>query len=102
MLESAQAEFRSPTLQLYRQRIEEADRLLVEAISIRLQIVAELLSWKRREGLPTRDLDQELEVIGRARRWARGAGAPPELVERVLSLLIEAGKAQGVAEPAQR
>ena len=80
------------TLEERRLRIEKADRLLVGAIALRLQEVAEIQRWKRAHRVPGEDRAQERQVLRRARYWALANGIAPEIVEQVLLLLVREGK----------
>lgn len=76
-----------------RDRIAQADRLLVAALSLRFYWVSRLLAVKRREGLADVDRAQELKVLREARLRAVANGLPPDMAERVLDFIIQEGKA---------
>lgn len=76
-----------------RDRIAQADRLLVAALSLRFYWVSRLLAVKRREGLADIDRAQELKVLREARLRAVANGLPPDMAERVLDFVIQEGKA---------
>jgi len=68
----------------YRRVIERLDHALVELYAARRLTVARLWEYKRRHGLPMRDLSQEREVVVRARRWGTERGLDPQVAEELI------------------
>lgn len=77
------------SLDKLRQQLAAVDRELIELVSRRQKLAADIGRVKREAGIPTRDFRQEKEVIERARSVASAAGVSDQVAERLLLLLIE-------------
>jgi chorismate mutase / prephenate dehydrogenase len=71
-----------------RRALAGVDRQILGLISRRQALASEIGEEKRRAGRPTRDFEQEREVLQRARAVAAELGLPPEVAEEILLLLI--------------
>ncbi len=76
------------TLDELRSRLSALDRQLVDLISDRQQIVAEIGRTKQDAGAATRDYAREKQVLEMGRQQAAGRGVDPDLVEDILRQLI--------------
>ena len=81
------------SLEELRGRLAAIDRELLALVARRQALATEIGEAKRRAGRPTRDFDQEREVLERARATAAGLGASPQLAEQILLLLIRSSLA---------
>lgn len=75
-------------LDALRHELAAIDREILTLVAHRQQLAAEIGEAKRLAGRPTRDYDQEREVLQRARAIAGELGASPDLAEQLLLLLI--------------
>ncbi len=71
-----------------RAQLGEVDREFVTLVGRRRQLASEIGSVKRETQMPTRNYDQEAEVIARARTACEGIGVPPHVAEELMLLLI--------------
>jgi chorismate mutase / prephenate dehydrogenase len=76
-----------------RARLAAIDRDILESIARRQEIARAIAEAKRRAGRPTRDFEQERQVIERARGVAGALGLAPELAEHIALLLIRSSLA---------
>ena len=76
------------TLDEFRARLNDIDKQLLDLVSQRQAVVAEIGRVKLDTGACTRDFKREREVLLRARENAAAAGVSPELGEAMLRLLI--------------
>lgn len=77
------------SLEKLRKQLATLDRDLIELVSRRQKLAAEIGRVKREASIPTRDFKQEKEVIERARSVAAAAGVSDQVAEKLLLLLIE-------------
>ena len=78
-----------PLLRQLREQISDNDRRLVEAINMRLKLVARMKSYKEARGLPFVDPEREewmLRYLQRANRGPLSADGLEELFSHVLEL----------------
>jgi chorismate mutase/prephenate dehydrogenase len=71
-----------------RLRLAAIDRELLALVARRQALAAEIGETKRVDGLPTRDFDQERQVVERARGIAAELRTSPSLAEQMMLLLI--------------
>ncbi len=71
-----------------RKNLSSVDRRLVEMIAERQRIVAEIGKFKLSTGTGTRDYAREKDVLDMGRRQAVEMGVDPDLVEKLLEMLI--------------
>jgi chorismate mutase/prephenate dehydrogenase len=71
-----------------RTRLADIDRELLALVTRRQALASEIGEEKRRAGRPTRDYEQEREVLQRARAIAAQLGVSPGTAEQLLLLLI--------------
>ncbi len=71
-----------------RRRLADIDHDLLALVARRQQLASQIGEEKRRAGRPTRDYEQEREVLQRARATAAALGASPGVAEQLLLLLI--------------
>ncbi len=71
-----------------RRELARIDRDLLALIARRQSLASEIGEAKRRASVPTRDFDQEREVVERARATARELGVSPDLAEQLVLSLI--------------
>ena len=76
-------------LEKIRIRISELDDELISLIAEREKIVEEVVNYKLSKGLPIRDFSREKRVIERARESAKSTKINPDMIEKVMYLLIE-------------
>lgn len=76
------------TLDQLRDRLDEIDRQILEAVARRQAVVAEISGEKRRKGQTTRDFEREKEVLQAASATAERLGLPPALARDLMRLLI--------------
>lgn len=77
------------TLERYRAALERVDARLLGTYAERRRLVAELMEYKRRAGLPPFDLIQERRVLERARRAASTLGLPASQAEALVRWVLE-------------
>ncbi len=77
-------------LHALREQIDEVDSALLDLLSRRLALVAEVGEVKGRHGLPIYAPERERAMISRRRDEAEAVGLPPDLVEDVLRRLMRA------------
>lgn len=68
--------------------LSSVDRRLVEMIAERQRIVAEIGKYKLSTGASTRDYAREKDVLEMGRKQAGEMGVDPDLVEKLLEMLI--------------
>lgn len=73
-----------------RERIAQIDEQILKLIAERLEASVDVAEAKKSAGIPIRNFQVEVEVLGRARRAAQKHGFDEELAQRVLRELIEA------------
>jgi len=71
-----------------RKNLSAVDRRLVEMIAERQRIVADIGKTKQSTGTGTRDYAREKDVLEMGRRQAAEMGVDPDLVEKLLEMLI--------------
>jgi chorismate mutase/prephenate dehydrogenase len=71
-----------------RNNLSSVDRRLVEMIAERQRIVAEIGRFKLSTGAGTRDYAREKDVLDMGRKQAVELGVDPDLVEKLLEMLI--------------
>ena len=71
-----------------RREFADVDRRILELVAERQRLSKAIGSAKREAGLPTRDYEQEKEVIDRARAIADECRFSPELAEQIMQALI--------------
>ena len=71
-----------------RNNLSAIDRQLVELIAERQRVVSDIGKTKRDSGTGTRDYKREKDVLDMGRLQAEELGVDPDLVEKVLRLLI--------------
>ena len=76
-----------------RTQLGEVDREFVMLIARRMRLASEIGSVKREARMPTRNYDQEAEVIARARAACESLGVPPHVAEELMLLLIRSSLA---------
>ncbi len=76
-------------LESLRDRIEEADRQILERLKERLDLAGTIASIKLRQALPFRDTAQEDRVLEHLRRLAGERGLDPHEVERLFRIILE-------------
>lgn len=77
------------TIEELRAELAAVDRDLVRQVARRQELAREVGRLKDRHALTLRDFAQEREVLERARRAAAEEGAPPEVAEELMKLLIQ-------------
>ena len=70
----------SSDLKHTRERLDEVDQQLIEALASRQQLIDEVAAAKADSGKDVQDPEREAEILDRLRRHAREAGLPPSLV----------------------
>jgi chorismate mutase/prephenate dehydrogenase len=83
----------SDDLRRLRDELAGLDQRLLELVAERSRLAVEIGDAKRREGLPTRDYQQEREVLERARATATRLGISPRLAESLTLELISSSLA---------
>jgi chorismate mutase len=89
-----------PALLGYRERIETIDREILDAVTRRLELVAQIREHKARRGIPFHDPEREALLIERLRQANSGAlsdGAVEELFTTILALLKREAERMGRA-----
>jgi chorismate mutase/prephenate dehydrogenase len=76
------------SLDQLRTELAAVDREMLALVARRQTLAAEIGRIKRQAGIATRDYRQEVEVIQRARAAAAELGAPPDIAEQLMLLLI--------------
>lgn len=71
-----------------REKIDEADRELIDLLARRIDIAGEILDYKEKVGKGVRDREREQEVIEKVRRLAKERGLDPEFIEDVMRIVI--------------
>ena len=71
-----------------RTNLSSVDRRLVEMIAERQRLVAEIGKFKLKTGAGTRDYAREKDVLEMGRKQALEMGVDPDLVEKLLEMLI--------------
>ncbi len=71
-----------------RKNLSAVDRRLVEMIAERQRIVADIGKIKQSSGTGTRDYGREKDVLDMGRQQAAEMGVDPDLVEKLLEMLI--------------
>ncbi|HSR52427.1 MAG TPA: bifunctional chorismate mutase/prephenate dehydrogenase [Acidobacteriota bacterium] len=78
------------SLQQMRERLGEIDQEILKLVARRQELALEIGKLKIERGAPTRDYQQEKEVVERAKEAAADQGLPARLGEKLCLLLIEA------------
>jgi len=81
------------TLSELRDELGDLDRRLLEVVAERERLASEIGSVKRATGAPTRDFQQEREVVERARATAASLKLAPRLAEELMLVLIRSALA---------
>lgn len=71
-----------------RRLIDQVDDAIVNLLSIRNQLVAQIAREKSVNGHPVRDLNREASIMARIRSEARKQGLDPVVVEEIFRLII--------------
>lgn len=77
-----------------RKKIDKVDSDLVRVIAKRFRITGKVKIFKLGNGLPREDKNREIEVMDKGLRLAKKLNLNPELIERVLILIIAEAKKQ--------
>ena len=78
-----------PTLDRYRQSIDNIDAALVHLLAERFKFTQKVGMLKAERGLPPSDPERERVQIARLRRLAEEAELDPDLAEAFLTFIIE-------------
>ncbi len=73
--------FKPRPLPVLRAMIDAVDHEILQGLSRRNGLVAEIAAYKREHRVPIRDLAREGEIIADRRDRATPLGLPPELIE---------------------
>ena len=79
-------------LPVLRALLDAIDRDVLQLLSRRMGIVAEIASYKRHHRVPIRDLGREREVLADRATRAEKLGLPPESIESVYRMLLTASR----------
>ncbi len=79
-------------IEVLRGEIDAADREILELLSRRMAVVAELAAHKREHGLRIRDLNRERSLISDRRQLAESLGLSPEIVESLFRVVMWASR----------
>lgn len=77
-----------------RAMIDAVDRDILQLLSQRMALVAEVARYKRETGTPIRDLAREKRVLEDRRRRALSLGLPPDTVDSLYRLLLVSSRAR--------
>lgn len=72
-----------------RERIEDADRRILDLLKERLDLAGTVASVKLRQAMPFRDAGQEDRVLEHLRRMAGERGLDPHEIERLYRIILE-------------
>jgi chorismate mutase / prephenate dehydrogenase len=90
-------------LALLRGQIDQLDRQVLELLARRMDVVKQVASVKRAEGVQIRDFERERELLDERRRCAEQLGLPPGPVESIYRQIMLASRdyqaALGAAAP---
>ena len=75
-------------LPVLRAMIDAVDHEILQGLSRRNGLVAEIAAYKREHRVPIRDLAREAEIIADRRDRATPLGLPPELIESLYRLIL--------------
>ncbi|MEP9402494.1 chorismate mutase [Sphingomonas sp. VNH70] len=78
-----------PTLDRFRQSIDNIDAALVCMLAERFKVTQAVGRYKAEQGLPPADPGREEAQIARLRRLARDADLDPEFSEKFLRFIID-------------
>ncbi|MDQ5910728.1 MAG: hypothetical protein QG599_2825 [Pseudomonadota bacterium] len=92
--EKAGTELTIHRLETFRDRIDEIDARIVQAIADRLAVAREIGGVKRAAGLPVVDADREAVVIAQFVEKARAQGIPEATARTVIQSLIAAARSE--------
>ena len=92
--EEAGTELTTHRLETFRERIDEIDARIVQAIADRLAVAREIGGVKRAAGLPVVNADREAVVIAQFVEKARAQGIPEATARVVIQSLIAAARAE--------
>lgn len=93
-VEAAGTELTTNGLETFRDRIDEIDARIVQAIADRLAVAREIGGVKRAAGLPVVNADREAVVIAQFVEKARAQGIPEATARMVIQSLIAAARAE--------
>lgn len=82
----------SRPLPVLRALLDAIDRDILQLLSRRMAIVAEIATTKRQERIPIRDLDREREVLTDRVERAEALGLPGGVIEAIYRLLLLASR----------
>ncbi|MHC4107573.1 MAG: chorismate mutase [Planctomycetota bacterium] len=80
--------FKARPLPVLRAMIDAVDHEILQSLSRRNGLVAEIAAYKREHRVPIRDLAREAEIITDSRHRATPLGLPPELIESLYRLIL--------------
>lgn len=89
------------SLALLRAMIDAVDHDVLQLLSRRNGLVAEVAAWKREHGVPIRDHQRERELIADRRQRSTPLGLQPEVIESVYRLILWASRDRQAALRAQ-
>ena len=75
-----------------RGKLDEIDRSLLDVLKERMEVVAELSSVKREQGLPVRCAEREQQLLDIRLSWARRDDLPDTLVRPLFGLILGASR----------
>lgn len=78
-----------PDLEKLREGINESDKEMIGALAKRMKLIPLVAEYKKLKNLPRYQPQREKEVIESRRRIALEFGLSPELVEKIMELIIE-------------
>jgi chorismate mutase/prephenate dehydrogenase len=79
-------------IEVLRGQIDSLDREILQLLSRRMGVVAELASHKRKRGLRVRDPERERQILDDRRRHAERLGLSADVVESVYRLIMWASR----------
>lgn len=82
-----------PELERLREKIDEADKRLIEALSERMQLVEKIGELKRKEALEVVDERRWSELLAKRLTWAGNRGLSSALVKDIFELIHKAAVA---------
>ncbi len=81
-------------LKTLRAAIAQTDRVIIEHIAARMELVAKIAMLKRKLQIPTKDPAVEDELMNANKKIATECGVPLDLVEKISLLLIRSSLEQ--------
>ncbi len=80
----------STELERLREKIDEADRELLDALSKRMRLVEDVGALKRKEQLEIEDTERWNKLLHERLSWASSLGLPTELIRHIFELIHKA------------